>query len=586
MQYKISRLKVFLLVCGTLLLLSGSAAVSLVASAQTIPAAAVRNADGSMHLTADLRGTVDLAGFQVRLDPQLGPILSPADTGTWDALGHGANGTVQALAISGNSVYVGGAFFEICGNATCNSGNLPMRYIARWSTTNGTWSALKYGVDAQVYALAVNASGDVFVGGAFKNVCGDASCFNNMTVNYIAQWSPSTGTWAKMQYGVNSAVKSIAASGNDLYVGGYFTVKCSNEACTGISTALTHIAKWTPATGSWSALGYGVYDDVYAIAVSGSDVYAGGRFTLICITSTCSGNLTVNHIAKWSTLTNSWSALGFGVKSNVFALAANGNTVYAGGSFSAICGNAACNTGNTPANNIAIWNGSAWSVPGYGVSSSVNALAVSGSNLYVGGNFTKFCGNAFCNVGNTPVNHFAKWNGSAWAAVGDGVSSNVDSLAMSGTNLYVSGMFALVCTDATCSSGVPVNHIAKFVPAAPTPTATPTMTPPPATATATATPTTGGCATPAMPTLSTPSNQSKVNTLRPTLKWTASNCASTYTVTVKDAATGTKVDSKTGLAALQYKTKALVHGKTYKWFVQACLGSVCAKSATWKFTVK
>ena len=42
----------------------------------------------------------------------------------------------------------------------------------------------------------------------------------------------------------------------------------------------------------------------------------------------------------------------------------------------------------------------------------VNALAVSGTNLYAGGCFTT--------AGGVPANNIAKWNGSAWSALGRG----------------------------------------------------------------------------------------------------------------------------------------------------------------------
>ncbi|MBI4674399.1 MAG: hypothetical protein HY741_22370 [Chloroflexi bacterium] len=58
-----------------------------------------------------------------------------------------------------------------------------------------------------------------------------------------------------------------------------------------------------------------------------------------------------------------------------------------------------------------------------------------------------------------------------------------------------------------------------------------------------------------------------------------------YTVTVKDATTGKLIDKQAGLTTLKFKTKPLPHGRTYRWFVKACAGTRCAKSARWKFTV-
>ncbi len=67
------------------------------------------------------------------------------------------------------------------------------------------------------------------------------------------------------------------------------------------------------------------------------------------------------------------------------------------------------------ANNIAKWDGSAWSALGSGMNDAVHALAVDGSgNLVAGGSFTT--------AGGVSANHIAKWDGSAWSALGSGIN--------------------------------------------------------------------------------------------------------------------------------------------------------------------
>ena len=72
---------------------------------------------------------------------------------------------------------------------------------------------------------------------------------------------------------------------------------------------------------------------------------------------------------------------------------------------------------------------------GTGVNDYVYALAVSGSDLYVGGDFSTAGGNSALGV--------AKWDGSAWSALGSGVNNVnvVRALAMAGNTLYVGGEF-------------------------------------------------------------------------------------------------------------------------------------------------
>ena len=66
----------------------------------------------------------------------------------------------------------------------------------------------------------------------------------------------------------------------------------------------------------------------------------------------------------------------------------------------------------------------------------VNALAVSGSTLYAGGNFYS--------AGGTTANNIAQWNGSSWSALGSGMDSygDVFALVVSGSNVYAGGDFS------------------------------------------------------------------------------------------------------------------------------------------------
>jgi hypothetical protein len=157
---------------------------------------------------------------------------------------------------------------------------------------------------------------------------------------------------------------------------------------------------------------------VYALEVSGSNLYAGGPFVT-------AGGITAKYIAKWDG--SSWSALGSGVNNNVAALAVSGGNLYAGGTFTMAGGN--------PASYVAKWDGSGWSALGSGTSYyPVWALAVSGGDLYAGGRFTA--------AGASSANNIAKWDGVDWTPLGSGLSSTVSALTVLNNNLYVGGSFA------------------------------------------------------------------------------------------------------------------------------------------------
>jgi len=349
------------------------------------------------------------------------------DGSSWSDLGGGIGGVVYALAVSGSDLYVGGNFTTAGGSAATN--------IAKWN--GSSWSPLGSGVNGAVYAVAVSGS-DLYAGGRFTTAGGSAA-------NNIAKWNGSS--WSALGSGImapetyyREIVNALAVSGNDLYAGGYFT----NAG----GSAANSIAKWNGS--SWSALGSGMGGGpsyasplVSALAVSGSELYAGGNFTT-------AGGSEANCIAKWNG--NSWSALGSGMGSSypntpgVNALAVSGSGLYAGGSFT--------NAGGSAANYIAKWNGNSWSTLGSGMNGGVNALAVSGSDLYAGGYFTT--------AGSSNASYIAKWNGSSWSALGSGMCglgggaySYVNALAVSGSGLYAGGWF-------TNAGGSPANYIAKW----------------------------------------------------------------------------------------------------------------------------
>jgi trimeric autotransporter adhesin len=366
------------------------------------------------------------------------------DGTNWSALGLGMNSNVCALAVSGTNLYAGGWFTTADGNSA--------NRIARWD--GNSWSALGSGMNGVVNALAVLGD-DLFAGGDFTTAGTAAalriakwnginwSSAGSMNTVYalvvssnelyagwghiyapyyggVSKWNGSS--WSAVGPGMNNAVYTLALSNGYVYAGGLFTTAGTNTA--------PYIARWDGYT--WSTLGTGMNNAVYALAVLGSNVYVGGFFTIV----TESGKA-APYLARWNG--NVWSTVGLGVNGQVRVLTAWGGNVYAGGDFVTAGGNAA--------DRIARWDASNWSALGSGLDNTVYAMAVSAGDIYVGGDFIT--------AGNNSVNRIARWNGISWSSLGSGMNDRVCALVMLGTNLYAGG-------DFTTAGSNTVNFIAKW----------------------------------------------------------------------------------------------------------------------------
>ena len=369
----------------------------------------------------------------------------------WSALGSGLNMSnragVAALAVAPNgNLYAAGTLNEVGGTAVDN--------IARW---NGTaWTALGSGISTSgsgrrtsVSALAVAPNGTVYAGGFFDLAGG-------LPANNVARWDGSA--WSALgtgtANGVNNEARALAvASGGNLYVGGRFSQAGGVPA--------NGVARWNGS--AWTALGAGLQSSfggtsfpgnasALALAPNG-DLYAGGDFDQ-------AGNGAAHNIARWNGTT--WVVLGTGVtgrgfNGNVSALAvANTGTVYVAGPLR--------QAGGAFVNGVARWNGAAWSTLGTGTGNGLNAelsavALAPGGNVYVCGRFTR--------AGNVAANSVARWTGTAWAALGTGLvydqgtsqtistgAAYAMAVAPNG-DLYVGGRF-------NRAGGVPANSIARW----------------------------------------------------------------------------------------------------------------------------
>lgn len=229
-------------------------------------------------------------------------------------------------------------------------------------------------------------------------------------------------------------VFALAVDGNNVYAGGAFRYFVGFEA-NGI--ALWNGTEWTPITEGGTI---GVDGFVFAIAVSGSKVYVGGQFSRV-------GNVEAHNIAVWDKGTKTWSAMGEGITGDgsdipfVSTIKVDGGNVYVGGQFT--------KAGTVATGNVARWSNGTWfSVGnGIGVDGVVNTLEVFGEDLYVGG--------AFSGAGPVSSTGIIRWDGSAWHDLAGGVVGYVNEIKASGdTGIVVGGSFTVLTGEGTIGRNI------------------------------------------------------------------------------------------------------------------------------------
>lgn len=333
------------------------------------------------------------------------------------------------------------------------------------AAVNGGWSALAGGLNGRVFVTyqedntnPISGTNPLYVGGAFTDAGGDTAA------DYLAQWDGSA--WSKVATTAFTArggvylnyVTSIAKVGKYLYVGGVFAAGSS-----------LNIARIDTTSGAVAGLDNGMSagsDDavVEEIAVIGNEathkVYAGGAFGQ----ANNSGGAVSNSagIAVWDANSTppSWSALAGGLSGAakiVNGMSTAGTTLYVGGQFDGAASPVVTSKG------VMSWNGTAWSAmsttqKGFtGSPLTAALLARSTSEVYAAGTRISST-NDDISANRITLNNIAKWNGTAWSALGTGVSGGgavVETLAWSGSTLWAGG-------DFTTAGGIAATNIAKW----------------------------------------------------------------------------------------------------------------------------
>jgi hypothetical protein len=329
----------------------------------------------------------------------------------------------RTLAVDdGGEVYVGGRLtFAGAENA--------MR-VARWDGAD--WHGVddplvpRLGVNGSVLSVMVGSDGDIYAGGAFEHLGGDALALG------VARFAPSEQRWYGMGSGFER-VDALAEYQGDIYAGGNFT--SSGTA------SIKGVGRWDGA--AWRSVSGGVVGEVRDL-VAGPDakLYVAGTISE-------AGGAEARNVVVWDG--ESWESLGvLGEEfDSVHTLAFDDQgTLYAGGMFTTADG--------VEVNRIATWKDGAWVPLGAGVDDMVDAIAFYDGKLVIGGWFS--------HSGDDEVEHIASWDPETetWQSFGGGLVSPeefgtvvVTALAVRGTDLYAAGIIKK-------AGEVEVSHLARF----------------------------------------------------------------------------------------------------------------------------
>ncbi len=282
-------------------------------------------------------------------------------------------------------------------------------------------------------------------------ICGAFLCVNdNWDMKNLTRWVQSSNTWE-------------VVPGIDYYHSNF--IRCVTEDNSGnlyfggdFSTiggvTAGRVGRFDVAGGTWSNLrDVDFYDEEQQYGPISGGVYAIqylNNYIYIGGGIFNSDSSTLKYIRRFNLTTNKWEAVGEGVNGRVrcFTTDENGN-LYVGGEFTEAGGNSA--------NYIAKWNGTAWEALGNGTDDYVLSIAYNDGNLYVGGGF-KNVGTEIRSQG------IAKWNGTSWEAMSKGVYSlgstgfSVQDIAIDEDGLvYIGGFF-----DRKYSDDDTLNHVGVF----------------------------------------------------------------------------------------------------------------------------
>lgn len=379
-------------------------------------------------------------GFDQILDGRPAKHAAILTRGELNGVGLGVNGPVSAMATDGTHMYIGGDFTSIDG-VRANS-------VARFD--GHEWRAMSDGLTGDTLSSPVStlalfddgSGAELYAGGTFTHS-------GSREVQTTARWDSTTFRWEPLANSLDGNVLALSGyddgSGPALFAAGNFSIAGGPSAAA--------IAEWDGS--AWQVVGPGVSGIIHDLVSfddgTGPALFAVGRFRI-------NPSMALVTIARWDG--NEWVSLSddIAVRSTVQVTElaifddGTGNALYAAGGIEEI--------GTEPADGLIRWDGTSWTEVGGGVrrgiaSGRITDLAVAddgqGPALFITGDFT--------DAGGLGVRRIARWDGTEWSSMSDGVNAPPLTLAAfddgDGPALWAGGHF-------TYAGSIVSHHLAQW----------------------------------------------------------------------------------------------------------------------------
>jgi hypothetical protein len=336
-----------------------------------------------------------------------------------------ANNRVTEIEVADNAVYIAGLFTEV------NNGTALRNKIAAVDKTNGNvlpgWDLLLEGTSLSVNSIT-SSSDKLFVGGNFNKANGTdrnglvAVSLSNASVDLT--WNPSPQTLG------TPVVHSLALDGSTLYVGGYFNGGLGGD------NSIRHLGA-VSASGTGNAIAtfkpqFDPADQIYSISLTANSIVAYGNFNSV----NGEPRAALASISKANGAPDIWAPELQGAATNITV---SQNMIFIAGDMYGI--------------NWEVYNGMAILEESTGkfwphaldlpLGEEIETMIVNGSTMYVGGDFNSINGVSRKNLAaiDLSTGSVLGWNPGASGTMSTFDDTRVTAIDFKDNIIYIAGRF-------------------------------------------------------------------------------------------------------------------------------------------------